>query len=53
MRPYFRGLIFAYGGKGRPKRVRFAGERGGTITKSAKFVTKVDQRTLLFKAHYL
>ena len=53
---------FAYGGKGHPKRVQFAGERGGTITietqiqtvklwqlitggevtKSAKFVTRVE-----------
>lgn len=24
--------VFAYGGKGHPKRVRFAGERGGTLT---------------------
>ena len=54
--------VFAYGGKGHPKRVQFAGERGGTITietqiqtvklwqlitggevtKSAKFVTRVE-----------
>lgn len=54
--------VFAYGGKGHPKRVSFAGERGGTITietqiqtvklwqlitggevtKSAKFVTRVE-----------
>ena len=55
--------VFAYGGKGHPKRVQFAGERGGTITietqiqtvklwqlitggevtKSAKFVTRVEK----------
>ena len=54
--------VFTYGGKGHPKRVQFAGERGGTITietqiqtvklwqlitggevtKSAKFVTRVE-----------
>ena len=54
--------VFAYGGKGHPKRVAFSGERGGTITietqiqtvklwqlitggevsKSAKFVTRVE-----------
>lgn len=54
--------VFAYGGKGHPKRVQFSGERGGTITietqiqtvklwqlitggevtKSAKFVTRVE-----------
>lgn len=54
--------VFAYGGKGHPKRVQFAGERGGTMTietqmqtvklwqlitggeisKSAKFVTRVE-----------
>lgn len=54
--------VFAYGGKGHPKRVQFAGERGGTITietqiqtvklwqlitggeisKSAKFVTRIE-----------
>lgn len=54
--------VFAYGGKGHPKRVQFAGERGGTLTietqiqtvklwqlitggeisKSAKFVTRVE-----------
>ena len=54
--------VFACGGKGHPKRVQFAGERGGTITietqiqtvklwqlitggeisKSAKFVTRVE-----------
>ena len=54
--------VLAYGGKGHPKRVQFAGERGGTITietqiqtvklwqlitggeitKSAKFVTRVE-----------
>ena len=54
--------VFAYGGKGHPKRVSFSGERGGTITietqiqtvklwqlitggevtKSAKFVTRVE-----------
>ena len=55
--------IFAYGGKGHPKRVQFAGEKGGTIkietqmqtvklwqlatggevSKSAKFVTRVEK----------
>lgn len=55
--------VFAYGGKGHPKRVSFSGERGGTIsietqiqtvklwqlitggevTKSAKFVTRVEK----------
>ena len=55
--------VFAYGGKGHPKRVQFAGESGGTITietqiqtvklwqlitggevtKSAKFVTRVEK----------
>ncbi len=55
--------VFAYGGKGHPKRVQFSGERGGTITietqiqtvklwqlitggeisKSAKFVTRVEK----------
>lgn len=54
--------VFAYGGKGHPKRVQFSGERGGTITietqiqtvklwqlvtggeisKTAKFVTRVE-----------
>lgn len=54
--------VFAYGGKGHPKRVQFSGERGGTMTietqiqtvklwqlitggelsKSAKFVTRVE-----------
>lgn len=54
--------VFAYGGKGHPKRVQFSGERGGTITietqiqtvklwqlitggeisKSAKFVTRIE-----------
>ncbi|MCH5256459.1 MAG: hypothetical protein J1D87_04160 [Lachnospiraceae bacterium] len=54
--------VFAYGGKGHPKRVQFAGEKGGTLTietqiqtvklwqlitggevsKSAKFVTRVE-----------
>ena len=54
--------VFAYGGKGHPKRVQFSGERGGTIaietqiqtvklwqlitggeiSKSAKFVTRVE-----------
>lgn len=54
--------VFAYGGKGHPKRIQFAGERGGTLTietqiqtvklwqlitggeisKSAKFVTRVE-----------
>ena len=57
--------VFAYGGKGHPKRVQFSGERGGTITietqiqtvklwqlitggevsKSAKFVTRVEAVT--------
>lgn len=55
--------VFAYGGKGHPKRIQFSGERGGTITietqiqtvklwqlitggeitKSAKFVTRVEK----------
>lgn len=55
--------MFAYGGKGHPKRIQFSGERGGTITietqiqtvklwqlitggevsKSAKFVTRVEK----------
>ncbi len=55
--------VFAYGGKGHPKRVQFSGEKGGTITietqiqtvklwqlitggeisKSAKFVTRVEK----------
>lgn len=54
--------VFAYGGKGHPKRVQFAGEKGGTLTietqiqtvklwqlitggevsKSAKFVTRIE-----------
>lgn len=54
--------VFAYGGKGHPKRIQFTGERGGTltietqihtvklwqlitggeVTKSAKFVTRVE-----------
>ena len=57
--------VFAYGGKGHPKRVQFSGERGGTITietqiqtvklwqmitggevsKTAKFVTRVETVT--------
>ena len=57
--------VFAYGGKGHPKRMAFSGERGGTITietqiqtvklwqlitggevtKSAKFVTRVEAVT--------
>lgn len=57
--------VFAYGGKGHPKRVQFAGEKGGTLTietqiqtvklwqlitggeisRSAKFVTRIEAVT--------